>query len=64
MKSPSLFLASLYFASICRSRDHGEGGGGGEASMAKSYHVFAWVDFLGFQVKWIMYDFYHLIAEQ
>ena len=28
------------------------------------YHFFAWDDFLGLQMTWIMYESYHLIAEQ
>ena len=39
-----------------------EGGGGGGAGRA--IHFFAWVDFLGLQMTWIMYEFYHLIVEE
>ena len=42
----------------------GGGGGRGGAGRAITLHFFAWVDFLGLQMTWIMYEFYHLIAEQ
>ena len=44
--------------------DHGGDHGGGGAGRAIDLHFFSWVDFLGLQLTWIMYEFYHLKAEQ
>ena len=43
---------------FCTHRDRGGGGAG----RAIALPLFAWVDFLGLQMTWIFYEFYHLKA--